>query len=310
MTRTLHITVPSAKADEIVAAVRGMRGLLGLQMQRGVSLQPRGDVVSLLVTNDALTPVMEILDRLGVSTGASQTVSIEEPKAVIAADARKTLAEGHSEVSWEEMEAELAKESNMTANALLVMFTAGVLAGMGVGTGALHLVIAAMLIAPGFEPFTRIALGLVARSEAAWRGLRAALKGYAAVFIGAGLSTLLMTVLDIVPFAGTDAYLSSNTLVGYWTTVSAASLVVSAIAAMAGTLLVISNRAVLTGGVMIALALIPSLGIAGMALAAGRWDLLTQGLCRWGIEVVVVTGVSILTLFWKRTSLHRRNMQL
>ncbi|MBM3492617.1 MAG: hypothetical protein FJX68_19690 [Alphaproteobacteria bacterium] len=48
------------------------------------------------------------------------------------------------------MELVIGKNSNMTGNALLVMLAAGVLAAIGIATNALHIVIGAMLIAPGY----------------------------------------------------------------------------------------------------------------------------------------------------------------
>ncbi|MGE0081639.1 MAG: DUF389 domain-containing protein [Thiohalomonadaceae bacterium] len=308
MTRVVQITAPAPKVDEILAHVRGMEGVLEVQAQRGGSLQPRGDVLSLVVTNQAVFPLMSMLDRLGVTDSTDMAVVITELRALVSVAARGAVAEEHSEAMWEEMEAELAKGSNMAGNALVVMLVSGLLAGIGLGTGALHLVFAAMLIAPGFEPFMRIALGLVARSRSGWRGLRAAAKGYIAVFIGAGLSTLLLKILAIGPFSGAEAYLPVRGLVNYWTSISATALVVAALGAVAGTLLVAANRAVLTGGVMVALSLIPSITIAGMALAAGDWDLLLDGLWRWALEVLMVTAFSVATLWWKRVNIQRRDM--
>jgi hypothetical protein len=47
-----------------------------------------------------------------------------------------------------------ARESSMTAGNLGVMATASAVAGLGLNSGALHLVIGAMVFAPGFEPCT------------------------------------------------------------------------------------------------------------------------------------------------------------
>ncbi len=310
MTRMVQITAPGPKVDEIIALVRGMDGVLQVQAQRGVSLQPRGDVLSLMVTNERLLPLMAVLDGLGVTDSAEQAVAISAPRAFVSVSAREALGEERSEVTWEEMETELAKESNMTSNALAVMLVSGLLAGIGIGTGALHLMMAAMLIAPGFEPFTRIALGLVNHSRSALRGLRAAAKGYFAVFLGAGLATLALKILDVEPFTGAEAYLPTAALVAYWTSLGGTALVVTIAGTVAGTLLVASNRAVLTAGVMLALSLIPSISIAGMALAMGHWELMLDGLWRWLVEVVLVGLFSIVTLAWKRARVQRRDMRI
>ncbi|MCK9531317.1 MAG: hypothetical protein M0R77_12275 [Gammaproteobacteria bacterium] len=81
MTRMIQITAPPPEVDEIIAHIRAMDGVLQVQAQRGGSLLPRGDVLSLLVTNETLVPLMATRDGLGVTENADRSVTICAPGA-------------------------------------------------------------------------------------------------------------------------------------------------------------------------------------------------------------------------------------
>lgn len=104
------------------------------------------------------------------------------------------------------------------------------------------------------------------------------------------------------------SYLPAGVLVSYWSTITASSVIVSAGASAAGALLIATHRSVLTAGVMIALALIPSASVAAMALVAGNPDLAVKGLLRWSIDAALVAVLSGLVFLWKRHRVQRRNM--
>ncbi len=95
--------------------------------------------------------------------------------------------------TWEEIELTLGRESTMTVPKVVVMGLVGVVAAAGVLTGALHVVVGAMVIAPGFEPLVRIALGLVQR-RGSWRdGLVDSARGYGALLLGAAACAALLS---------------------------------------------------------------------------------------------------------------------
>ncbi len=127
-----------------------------------------------------------------------------------------------------------------------------------------------MVIAPGFEPLVRISLGLINQSRS-WRdGLWDTLRAYAAMGAGAALAAGLIKVFEgAVLNAGMGSYLPPGSLITYWSTTSWSGVAVAVVAGAGGALLVTLNRAVLTAGVMIALALVPSWSLAVAALVAG-----------------------------------------
>lgn len=142
----------------------------------------------------------------------------------------------------------------------------GVRAVAGIASNAVHVVVGAMLIAPAFEPMTKVSLGLADRVPIWRHGLMDVLRGMA------------VDRRRRRDDAGTAPcwYRCPS----WCRRASAGRRTVRSLAQshrgergdrhrgrLAGTLLVIATRAALTGGVMIALGLIPCATLIGMGLA-------------------------------------------
>lgn len=310
MPRITQVTVAPEKTDGLVAEIAQAQGLLGLRVQRAISIHPPGDTITIESTNRSLNDFIRLFNRHGIGFEPGGSITTTEPVSIISPDSIPAIVRDTSESTWEEMELLIGKESNMTVNALLLMGISGILATIGIATNALHIVIGAMAIAPGFEPIVRISLGAVAKSRACWRGVSDTLQGYGMLMIGAALTTLVLQMLRKSPLSGEPSYLPSGVLVGYWTTLDIPSLLISAAAAFGGALLIATNRSILTAGVMIALSLIPAASITGMALVSGDVSLPVKGILRWGIEVGLVMVFSLIVFVWKRLHVQKRDMML
>lgn len=307
MARSVEITVPSHKTDDLAAQLADLPQVASVQVQRGKSVQPPGDVLVVAVPNRTLHLVLQILDERDIGKEPGTSFSVSEPVALVESSTIGTILSESTDSSWEEMHQVLARSSNMTINAMFLMFTAGALAAVGISTGAIHIVIGAMVIAPGFEPLTRVALGAVAGGSALRRGLMDASKGYLALLLGAVLASVLLPAFGKVILQGPDSYLESSSLVRYWSSTDPTSLFITVLAGAAGAILVATNRTVLTAGVMIALALIPSAALIGSGLVAGDGEVAVGALVRWVLDVLLVTGMSVLVLWWKRVTVQRRD---
>lgn len=308
MPRSVEIVVPPERTDAVLTEVERIDGILGVRLSRGISRRPPGDLVTVLTTNTAFHPLLRLLDRLGVGDATGVSITTMEPAGVISPSHPEAASRDSTDIPWEEMEFSMARESNMTPNALLVMFAAGLIAAEGTATGALHLVIGAMVIAPGFEPIVRVGLGLISRSPAWKHGLRDFGAAYLTLLAGgAAGGLLLMATGRSIPLAE-GAYLQPGSLLTYWTAVSGPSVMVSLLAGAVGAVLIASNRSVLTAGVMIALALVPSIAIAGMGLVAGDIGMVGGAVTRWAVDVVLVVAMSLVVFAIKHRTVHRRPM--
>lgn len=300
MPRAVEITLPPHRVDAAVGQLQRL-DLLSLRVLRGASLQPPGDVVMVEVRNRDLAAVMRLADRCGAGVDESVSLSTSRPASVVSAGREDDILQDTTSGTAEEIELEIGRESTMTAGKLAIMAVAGLVAGIGLAAGALHVVVGAMVIAPGFMPFSRIALGVVQRSRAWRRGLTDLAKGYAALAAGAAVSAALSTAFGVGALdAGTGSYHSPGSLVRYFSTVSWTSWAIAVVAGLGGGVLLVTNRRVLTAGVMIALGLVPALSLAAMALVAGDLQLAARSLGRWCVDAVVVTAMSVVVFLWHR----------
>ncbi len=310
MSRTVRITLPPRLTDTIVGELQHLDGVTGIRVERGISLKPPGDVVCADMTNPAQLRLMERLGAHSLGESNESSISSTEMLSSISWPSAGLLARERTEATWEEMESSLLKESNTTPNTLVLMFCAGIIATIGISTNALHVVIGAMLIAPGFEPISRIGLGLVAHSAAWRRGLQDLGCLYLALIAGALTATLMFFAMGVDPLASEPGYLGKGELLRYWTNLSFTSTVVSVMSAIAGAVLIATNRSVLTAGVMTGLALVPAMTISAVALANGDWSASGHALLRWLIDLSTVLFFSVAVFAWKRRWVQRRSRML
>ncbi|HVM20075.1 MAG TPA: DUF389 domain-containing protein [Egibacteraceae bacterium] len=308
MPRTVNLAVPADRCEDLLAGLDQL-DLLGVRVHRGASVKPPGDVVQLDVDNETLADVMRVADRFDLGRPGGVAMSTVEPLSVIAADAQAHTRE-HGATTWEELELSMEADSTMTAEKVVMMAIAGMIAGAGIVSDAIHVVIGAMVIAPGFQPFARFVLGVVNRTRSSWLGgLNDVARAYAALLGGAALTAAVSAGLgDSALAAGLPSYLESGTLVRYWTTLTWPGVVVGAVAGICGGLLTSINRTVLTAGVMVALALVPSAALVSMSLVAGRPTLALDALVRFLVEVCLVLAGSAVVFAIKRRLDRRRSV--
>lgn len=182
------------------------------------------------------------------------------------------------------------------------MFLAGAAAACGLWSDKLHLVIGAMLIAPAFEPLIRIPCGIVTGlRRLGTRGIRASVVGYLMLLAGAALTALLLAAIEPEKVAR----FSSQYWVGYWSSFSSTGVLVSLVGACAGALVVSGLRSVLTTGVMVTLALIPSMSLVGMGIVLGEAALAGDAFVRWVVDAVLVIVAGLAVLGLKQKFVHR-----
>lgn len=300
MSRTIEISLSPDRTDAVVADLGTTDGVVGLSLQRGASLKPRGDVLTVHTTNEGLEAVRRLLDQHGIGDRGGSVIT-SEPRSLLSSSDQEEIDRETNEASWEEMSSLLRRETNVTANYVLAMLFAGVVAAAGLWTDTVHIVVGAMVIAPGFEPILRAPFGLMGRrGEGARQGLVSTGIGYAALAFGAAMALLVLQVIAPSPIG-----LGERHWVGYWSSVQPSSVLIALAAGTAGAAIIAAQRSVLTAGVMIALALVPAMAITGMAAVAGDLALAGKGLLRWVTDAgCVVLGGGALFLL-KRSLQHR-----
>jgi hypothetical protein len=126
-------------------------------------------------------------------------------------------------------------------------------------------------------------------------------RAYAAVAVGATVAAGLSRVLGASTLdSGHDSYLGADSLVAYWSTITWVGVAVGGTAAICGGLLLAINRTVLTAGVMVALALVPTAALGPMALVAGDPQLAGRAFVRFLVEAGLVIVGSAIVFIAKR----------
>lgn len=310
MPRTIQITLPAKQTGYVVQKIASIEGLLGLRVHHGISIKPPGDVISFEITNNATDELMRMLDKEGVLDNPDISISTAQPLSVLSNTSSKKVTTDGSETTWEETLSTINEQSQMTLNNIISMFLAGFIAVMGIMTNTIHVIIGASLLAPGFGAISRISLG-VATNHYTWkRGVKDTAIGYLVLILGATIASLILQLVGKDVITGSSSYLPIGVLLDYFTTVTVESLSVSVLASVIGALLILSNRTILTAGVMIALALVPSATITGMGLVGGEFEMAAKSFGRLLLEIVVVALFTGLVFILKRKIVFNRSMKI
>lgn len=301
MSRSIQLAVPAEMADALQSRLQGMQGVVGLCRYRGASLQPLGDVLVVNTTNDTARSVFAILTELRVSDVGS--ILTNSPNGLICSGNADGIQRETNEAVWEEMESHLRLDTNLSFNYLAMMLLAGGVGAAGLWADMLHIVVGAMVIAPAFEPLVRIPFGLlVGPRSLALRGLWSTAAGYLMVLLGGMLAALFLRLLDASP----SSILESRVSVRYWSSFTTTGVLASVFGSLAGAIIISGLRSTMTTGVMIALALVPSMAIVGMGVGTGDLPVAASALARWGVDALLVLAASALVFAAKKRWLHHR----
>lgn len=304
MHRTIEITLPPAATDAFVAAVRGNEHVAGVEVRRGASVEPAGDVVAVHALNRGADDVLRAVERARrhgpVSVATSELASLSDSRHQHAID------RDVDEAVWEELETGLRHQGQVTQNYLALMALGGAVSAVGAlsePSVAMIAYVASAVIAPGFEPVAKIALGLVLRrGEVLKTGLVSTLAGYLVLILAAAATWWGLHAAGAVEagdFLGGDAL--KHTI-----DPSAEVLLVAACGAVAGAVMQASYRRSVIAGALIALRIIESAGVVGVALALGRFDLAGQSLQRLATDASFIVVAGLVVFGIKQLAVHRR----
>ena len=304
MHQSFQIAVPAEHTDEFLAGVGEVDEVISLSVQRGASLKPPGDLVLVHTLNRGADRVLELVERAReqgeVSVASSMVDSLIDPRHA------KEVAGDVDEAVWEDAETQLRHHSQLGTNFLLTMALGGAIAACGLvltTTTQATAMVAAAVIAPGFEPLAKLPLAIVLRSrELFLRGLRSALAGYLVLGLAAAATMLGLSA------GGWELpeKLVENHHFSELADPTALTLVISAAGAVSGAVMIAAQRTALLPGPLIAMQLIPAAAMAGASLALGEGRAAAEALARLGVDVGMVVAGGLLVFGYKQALLHKR----
>lgn len=302
MHRTITISVPPHATPALLDGLHAETHVLGLSVAYGASLRPVGDVITVHVLNRGADQVL----RLVRASGPDFSVVTAETSSIIDPQHDAQVEDDVDEAVWEELETGLRHQGRVTPNFLALMALGGVIACLALvseGPPQAIALVAASIIAPGFEPIAKLALGVtLGRWNVVARGLLSALTGYAVFILTAGLTLLLLRWLGAVTLAD----FTSNSELGRLASPTAKEVVLSSAGALAGAVIMAAYRRSVIAGALVAMVIIPAAASVGMALASGRVDLAAQGAERFALDAALIIVAGVLVFGIKQLTVHRR----
>jgi hypothetical protein len=305
MHRTLELTVPPTVTETLQAQLVALDEVIGLSVQLGAAKKPAGDVLLVHVLNRGAD---EVLRRARAAVADPQALSIvtSEATSFIAPADHHAVDDDRDEAIWEEMESGLRHQGRITTNYLLLMGLGGIIYALGLVAEPVPQAIAfvaAAVIAPGFDPMTKVPLGLaLGRWRLVGHGVQSVVAGYAVLVLAAAA-----TMAVLVGHGDSSAHaLATNAEVRHLAHPGLPELLVAAAGALAGIVTLAAFRRSFQAGPLIAMAFIPAAALVGAGLAVGRIDLAIEGLQRFGIDWGFIVGLGAPFLWLKQRLVHRR----
>lgn len=304
MHRTIEITSPPAATNGLIEQLEGLDYLVGLSVQRGASVVPPGDVLTVHALNRGADRVMRIV--AGARAEGQVSVVTHELTSIVDPEQEKEVSRDVDEALWEEAETSLRHQGRVTSNYLALMALGGAVAATGFmvsGSSQTISLVAASIITPGFEPLAKIPMGLaLGRWSVVGRGLWSAAAGYAVLVLAAALVFAILRFTGV----GTVGEFLGNSETKVLTDPTLREVLVSSFAALAGMTMIVAYRRSVIAGPLIALAMVPAAAMVGVALSAGEPALAYQGAERFALDVLLIVAWGALVVALKQFFVHRR----
>jgi uncharacterized hydrophobic protein (TIGR00271 family) len=297
----LRICVPADLSDAVVDQCTAHAGSAEISVDRGSSVVPAGDVITVQLAREAVESLMEELHALKVPERGS--VSASTPELVLSARADKAAAavpgEGSDAIIWDEVSRQTGEDSRLTWSYLAFLVIATQLAGIGIVTDSTIAIVGAMVVGPEFGPLAALAFGLVERK---WAMVRAAAVALAVGFPAAMLVTAAAAWASLpLGLFGDDA-LDRGSAVEFIYHPGPYSLIVAALAGAAGMLSMISRRSSALIGVFISVTTVPAAGYVAVALVMGETSKAAGSAVQLVLNLAgIVLAATAVLLFFKFT---------
>jgi hypothetical protein len=307
MHRRITIQGDGQAVSALAAELAPLEGVIGLSHHRQGSLKPAGDVLQVDVLNRYADEVLRRLRPAQDNPQRPVIVVIAQSSAMV--DRRRTDLIEHDadEALWEEMESDLRNHGRVSTNYVLLMALGGLVAASGFMLDSVSQAIAfvgASIIAPGFEPVAKLTQGLVLRApRVCWQAVLSIFVGYAVLF---GAALAMIAGLGLLHPGHPHHAIMELPVLKVFTGFEAAPLAITAAAAIAGMIMVVSLRDLYVVGPLMVLVMVPGMALAGAGTAIGEPAVALRALARVGLDVLLIVVLGGGVFFWKQKAFHRR----
>lgn len=296
--RMLHVRVvcPPDRRPRVLELLDAEPGVCNQAVFAGASQRPDGDLVQFDIATESANELIAALRQLGIHRDGS--IAVERIDTALSDVARQAelRAPGRSSeaVVWEEVEARLRSDSEMSFSFLVLFVVAALIAAVGILTDSPILLVGAMVVGPEYAPVASLALGIHRRR------VRHVRDGAKTLAVGFGLSiaaciamTMCVRGLDRVPGAYAGGV---RPLTQFISRPDLWSVVVALLAGIAGTVSLTEARAGALVGVLISVTTIPAAANIGVGVATAQWSEASGAAQQLLVNLVVLVVAGAVTL--------------
>ena len=296
----LRVISPEVTTSAVLDMLTSNGAVANLVVHRGAAVNPAGDVVIADVARESANEVVGALKALGLEKSGSialDPVSVALSEGGLRAE-HTAPGDGADAVVWDEIEQRTGEESHLSANFLLFLSIATIIASIGVLLDQPILIVGAMVVGPEFGPLAAFSVGVVRRRPAViGRSLLALVVGFAVAILVATLATLL---LDAAGLINREMLLAPRPLTDFIWRPDALSWVIGFLAGVAGILSLTSAKSGALIGVLISVTTVPAAGNIAVAVAYGAADEAWGSALQLGVNLSAIAIAGILTLAVQR----------
>jgi uncharacterized hydrophobic protein (TIGR00271 family) len=207
-------------------------------------------------------------------------------------------------VVWEQVESRTSESAELSFSFAAFMVIAALIAGAGILTDSTILIIGAMIVGPEFGPIAGICVAIVSgRLDLARRSAIALGVGFPAAIVATLLGTLAVRPFGIAPDSlGPQTHPATL----FISTPSAWSIIVAALAGVAGMISLTTAKSGALLGVLISVTTIPAAANVGVGAAYGDWSEIRGSLAQLVINLATLVAAGTATMAGQRLAYARR----
>jgi uncharacterized hydrophobic protein (TIGR00271 family) len=308
----LRIVAPEEEAQKALALFEETDSVYNVIHLAGAARKPLGDVILCDVAREDASVVISDLRDLGIHKNGSIAVEdIDSQISEVAIRAEKAARGLPSDaVVWEEVQSRTSENVELSGSFLAFMVVATLIAGVGIVTDQIILIIGAMVVGPEFGPLAALSVALVhLRGDLARRSLVALTVGFPLAIAASFVLALALDLFGLVPGAYAQ---EDHTFTQFISSPDEFSAIVAGLAGVAGVLSLTAAKSGALVGVLISVTTIPAAANIGVALALGDVEesLGAAGQLAINLSAIVAAGVAVLfiqrRLYLRRRARHRR----
>jgi uncharacterized hydrophobic protein (TIGR00271 family) len=302
----LRIVVPSYQAGHALDLLENTPSVANLIYLERAAHKPEGDVILCDVAREDASVVVSDLRELNIDVEGSIAMEDIDSHISAAAVRAEKAAEGlpSDAVVWEEVESRTSENIELSASFLAFMALAMMIAGVGILTDQLILIIGAMVVGPEFGPIAGLSVAAVEkRADLAKRSFIALAVGFPLGITLTFLGTLALDGLDLIP---EDFAQEGHPFTDFISNPDQFSVIVAFLAGLAGVLSLTSAKSGALVGVLISVTTIPAAANIGVAAALGDGEEWVGAMEQLALNLTAIFLACIGTLYLQRLLYIRR----